>query len=125
MSLQVTSRTRSPQVLVCEDEPLLALDLEESIRGTGAEVIGPFRSQAHARDVMARMTPDGAVLDINLLHGYCVDLARELGRRGVPFVVVSVIDPAELPEINALAADWLRKPAIFEEVADRLWELMR
>ena len=54
------------RVLVAEDDVILALDMERSLRDAGAEIFGPAKTEADAT-ALARTAPlTCAVLDVNL-----------------------------------------------------------
>lgn len=79
------------QLLVVDDEPLLAFDVGEILEAQGAEVIGPCTSLAEARFNLAQLPapPDGAVLDIQVGEELIWPLAEELERNGTKCVFVS------------------------------------
>jgi CheY-like chemotaxis protein len=57
---------RDFRILVAEDDVILALDMESSLRGAGAQVFGPVKTTADAT-ALARTAPlTCAVLDVNL-----------------------------------------------------------
>jgi DNA-binding response OmpR family regulator len=75
------------KVLVVEDDPLTAMDVEDSLAEAGAVVVGLCRS---VEDAMARTAVDDfsvAVLDFSLGSDTASPVARRLARRGVPFVL--------------------------------------
>ena len=75
------------RVLVVEDDRLLAMDLEDTLVGAGAIVVGVCQTLDEA---MARANVDDfavAVLDFSLGLDTASPLARRLVRRGVPFVL--------------------------------------
>ena len=75
------------RVLIVEDDPLLAMDLEDTLAEAGALVVGLCRSLAEA---MARANVDDfavAVLDFSLGPYTASPVARRLARRRVPFVL--------------------------------------
>jgi DNA-binding NarL/FixJ family response regulator len=65
---------------------LLASELEEALRASRAEVIGPIHDLDSALEQVAGGGFDVAVIDINL-HGHqTYQIAEELQRIGVPFI---------------------------------------
>ena len=78
------------RVLVVEDEPLIAMLLEDMISDFGAEVAAVADSVPAALEHVADGTPlDLAVLDMSL-RGRAVDpVADALADRGVPFIFAS------------------------------------
>src|SRR4051812_50170466 len=66
------------RVLVVEDEYIVALDLEDTLRALGCEVLGPAASVARALALLARERPDAVTLDLDLLDGLAVAGAQPL-----------------------------------------------
>ncbi|MFO1116476.1 MAG: PAS domain-containing protein [Beijerinckiaceae bacterium] len=91
------------RILLVEDEPLVALELTQSLRDAGFAVAGPARSVAQALELIEQGGCDAGVLDINLGEETSEPIARELMRRGAPFVTLS-----------GYAAE--HRPAVFEGV---------
>ena len=56
-------------VLIIEDEPIIAMDLEELVAGCGHRVIGVAGSEAEAVEIALRTRPGLILADINLGHG--------------------------------------------------------
>ncbi|KAA2214323.1 HWE histidine kinase domain-containing protein [Teichococcus oryzae] len=75
------------RILLAEDEPLVAMELEAQLRGMGFTVTGPAATLQQAMDLAAS---DGellaAVLDVNLAGQAVFPVADLLVRRGVPVV---------------------------------------
>jgi DNA-binding response OmpR family regulator len=114
---------RLPLVLVLEDEAAISIELEDELAAAGYGVAGPFATCAKAGEWLESETPDLAVLDTLLTDGSCKDLAAELTRRGVPFVVYSgsLHDPNTTDEF--MDAVWIEKPAPFRALLDALADL--
>lgn len=87
------------RILVVEDEYLIALDVAESLRALGAEVVGPIPTLEKALDAIdADPALDGAVLDVNL-HGTMVfPVADRLAERNVPFFFTTGYEGGSIPE---------------------------
>ncbi|MBO1909166.1 response regulator [Microvirga sp. 3-52] len=98
-------------VLLVEDEALVAMNLQDDLKEAGYAVVGPFDTCAAALAWLERETPDLAVLDTVLKDGTCRDLAAELARRGVGFVLWSghLQDKQALKEFTD--AVWVEKPS--------------
>lgn len=75
-------------VMVVEDEPLIALNLEDILAQAGARIFGSFASCATALGAIdkADSMPDVAILDINLSGETSADVASRLEAEGVPFI---------------------------------------
>ena len=77
------------RILVAEDEPLVAMLLEDVLLDAGAFIIGPAATVAEALALAARERPDMAVLDLNLSGETCLAVADALAAAGVPFLVAT------------------------------------
>ena len=77
------------RILIVEDNYLVAEDLRQIIHGADGEV---GQASSTAKDALASLEGerfDGVLLDVQLQDGTCVEVARQLERRHIPFVVVS------------------------------------
>lgn len=72
-------------VLVAEDVIFIAMDVEDLCKEHGAREISIVRSLAELNKY-TRTDYDAAVLDLMLGGESTIDFAKELTRRGVPFV---------------------------------------
>jgi DNA-binding LytR/AlgR family response regulator len=84
------------RVLILEDEPLIALELEQIVLGLSAADIIVKASVAEARDAL-REPLDFAFLDVNVTDGHTYEVAHHLTEKFVPFVFVSASPPNQLP----------------------------
>lgn len=103
--------TGSIRILVVEDQPLIAMDLEDLLTSRGYAVLGPKSTVAEALDCLGRETPDAALIDIDLRGERSYEVGAELRRRGVPFAfatgTVGCGDlPAEFAEIPVIRKPW-------------------
>jgi DNA-binding response OmpR family regulator len=73
-------------VLLVEDEFLIALDAEEMLRELGAASVTVASTFENAQKVVAEQKFDLAILDVNLNGRKSFPLAEELLRRGTPVV---------------------------------------
>ncbi|MBM0204568.1 response regulator [Micromonospora sp. STR1s_5] len=110
--------------MVVEDEALIALSLEEAFEDEGFRVTGSFASCADALAALASAAPDVAILDAALKDGSCLELARELRRRNVPFLMYSGRAAVEehAPELGSVP--WIDKPSPPELVLRRAITLL-
>ncbi|PVE22165.1 histidine kinase [Microvirga sp. KLBC 81] len=120
MTKQASSR---PLVLVSEDEALIALNLQDELQDAGYDVAGPFTTCAAALEWLRTATPDTAVLDAALKDGPCREIALELSRREVPFLIYSGHheDRQLLSEFQHIT--WIEKPvppAVLVEACQQL-----
>lgn len=84
----MASQADNPQhnVLVVEDEFIIALDLSETVRDLGHKVEGPFASKGHAFIAIDEEMPDVAILDVMTADGEVFPLADALTAAGVPII---------------------------------------
>ncbi|HEY8579257.1 MAG TPA: response regulator [Beijerinckiaceae bacterium] len=104
------SPARTPLVLVCEDEYLIAEEIAACVRDQGCEVLGPFARGADAAAALLEAEPDFALLDLQLADGPCSAVAEALHGRGVPIVVISGFDRPFSPLAAFAHASWFAKP---------------
>jgi len=79
----------APLVMIVEDEAVVALDLELTLRDEGYRVLGPVATVATGLELLLAHRPDFAVLDFNLGGEPVTSVALQLRRMAVPFVLVS------------------------------------
>jgi CheY-like chemotaxis protein len=88
------------RILVVEDEPLVAMGIEDLLGSIGARVVGPAASVAKALDLAAAGGFDGALLDVNLRGESVRPVADALAAAGTPFVFVTGHGAEGLPEAH-------------------------
>ncbi len=71
-------------ILVVEDEPILAMALEDMLIDLGQLVVGPASRFDEAMALARSERIDAAILDLNLNGIYSHDIADVLEARGVP-----------------------------------------
>ncbi|NIX76145.1 response regulator [Microvirga sp. c23x22] len=104
---------RGVRVLILEDDPLIALDLQAILENDGHEVVSVCDSLAEARGHLEDGF-DCALLDIDLVDGKSFGVATVLMERHIPFAFVSASHPGEVPDTLRVAS-FIAKP--FEEEA--------
>lgn len=77
------------RVLIVEDEPLLAMTLEEILMEAGFAVAGVAGRLKVALEIIENGLCDAAILDANLAGISSAPAALALTARGMPFVVLS------------------------------------
>ena len=110
-------------VLILEDEPFIAMDLQLAFEDAGAEAAVTV-SCDEAFAALAYRAIDGAVLDVNLGHGEtCEPIAVELRKRRIPFLLhTGDLDRAG-EALRDLEAPIMAKPSGSDDVVARLFEL--
>ena len=98
------------RVLICEDEPLVALDLEQMVYDSGHVPIGPARGYGEAMELAEVSKPDVAIIDIHLADGLTgTSVARALAERGTRIIVLSSVTDV-LPGLAEIPHVFITKP---------------
>jgi DNA-binding response OmpR family regulator len=84
------------RILVVEDEYLIALELEVTLRAAGFQVIGPAPDVDAALVLLKAERPDAAILDVNLAGRRVTPVAEALHGMSVPFILASGYAAADL-----------------------------
>lgn len=110
-------------VLVVEDEYLVAEELAHGLEGCGAHVIGPFSTVADGLRLLdhAPMPVGAAVLDIKLADEMVFSVADRLALQEVPIVFCTGYDRDVLP-LRFAGARLIQKPALPSDIAAALAE---
>ena len=101
-------------MLILEDEPIIAFDLEDALLAEGAEVtVAATNDQALASIVEKDF--GGAILDVNLHGETSYIVAHALRDKGIPFVFATgygdAAHPAELAHVPTVT-----KPYSIDEI---------
>lgn len=111
------------RVLVVEDEPVIAMTIEDMLMDLGYDVVGPASSLAAAQTLAEAEALDAAILDININGGRSYVIADELRRRGVPFAFATGYGEEGI-ENGGGGAPVLQKPYRQEQVEITLRRLL-
>jgi CheY-like chemotaxis protein len=110
-----SSDTRPPDrpfnVLVVEDDFLLADDLRAALRGRGVQTVTCAADEAAALAAIGDHAPDAAIVDLNLGAGQSFAVAQVLRDRAVPFLFVTGYEASAIPD------PWLQVPRLLKPVA--------
>jgi len=107
------------RVLIVEDDPYIAVALEDLLAEQGLVVAGVARSLAAALRLAAQADIDLALLDVNLGTEKIDPVAEALAARGRPFIFTTGCGRAGLPE-NFADAPLVEKPFYIEEIIGAL-----
>ncbi|AMX98805.1 response regulator [Mesorhizobium ciceri] len=121
-NVQIVPQMDKSLVLVVDDEALITLEMESALREAGFAV-ALASSCSEAERFLADHTPAAAVLDVRLSDGECVEAARTLAGRDVPFVVYSGLGVEDRDEAFSRGVT-VMKPAGPEEIVRLLRELL-
>lgn len=76
-------------VLVVEDDAIIALDFEDIILGFGVKAVRTAGSVTRALELIAERAPDFALLDISLVREKSFAIAERLQALNIPFVFIT------------------------------------
>jgi DNA-binding response OmpR family regulator len=93
-------------VLIIEDEPLIAVDLENCVNALGWFCVGPKRTLSDAAKAAKSEPVDAAIVDLVLNDDMAYPVLAALTERHLPFLIVT-----GLPR-SAIEATWLDRPIL-------------
>ena len=99
------------RLLLVEDEPFIALDLEMLSASAGHDVVGVADSLQTALDLAAEQSPEAALVDINLRDGFSgLQISRALSGGGCRAIGFVTGNAEQIPSDFAGAVAVLEKP---------------
>jgi DNA-binding response OmpR family regulator len=110
-------------ILICEDEPMIAIDIADAFSNVGARVV-TVRSLAQAFIVIENEAPSAVILDNALSDGESSQLCHCLKEQNIPYVLHSGYI---LREYNGAAdnAAYVPKPASPQHLVAMVEGLLR
>jgi CheY-like chemotaxis protein len=76
-------------VLIVEDDPIIALDFEDTILGFGVKAVRTAGNVIKALQMIADQAPDFALLDVGLVREKSFAIAERLDELKIPFIFVT------------------------------------
>jgi two-component SAPR family response regulator len=76
-------------VLIVEDDAIIALDFEDTLLGFGVKTVRSCGKVARALELIADRAPDFALLDVGLASGNSFAVAERLQAMRIPFVFIT------------------------------------
>ena len=76
-------------VLVVEDDPIIALDFEDTLLGFGVKAVRTAANVAKALELIALRPPEFALLDVSLIREKSFAVAERLDALKIPFAFVT------------------------------------
>lgn len=109
------------RLLLVEDEPFIALDLEMLVEAEGHQVVGVADTFQGAMDLAASSEPEAAFVDLNLRDGMSgLRIARALADRQGMAVAFITGNAEQIPADFAGALAVVEKPFTHQGVAELL-----
>jgi CheY-like chemotaxis protein len=119
---QAPATNQAPHILIIEDEPLIALMIEEMVEELGYGVSGLANTMAMASQEFAKHNYDAVLMDINMGGRYHAETADHLLGSGIPFAFVTGYD--YLVEPRHVNVPVLQKPFEPADLRSLLEELV-
>jgi DNA-binding NarL/FixJ family response regulator len=107
------------RVLIVEDEPIVALNLEDMVESLGFTVVGSASRLDHGLQLARNAAPDLAILDVNLHGEKSYPIADLLADNGVPYFFATGYGSAGHPERHRRALT-VAKPYSESVIADAI-----
>jgi DNA-binding response OmpR family regulator len=107
------------RILVVEDDMLIAVFLEETLRDLGCVVIGPVSKLETALQLATDEVLDAAILDVTIRGGPVFPAAERLRDRGIPFALATGYGDWSLPE-SLRNQPRLAKPFTSKELEEQI-----
>ena len=108
-------------ILIVEDEPLIALNIEQAFENTGAELT-VTNVMDHAILLAEHDGLSAAIVDHAIGNDTSGSLYKRLSERGIPFIIHS---GHEVPENDRRGGVVVPKPALPEELVATIEALLR
>ena len=97
------SETAAKRVLVAEDEALIRMDIVETLRESGFDVVGEAGDGQEAVDLAGSLSPDLVVMDIKMPRMDGIAAAKVISALKIPVVLLTAFAQKELFEQAAEA----------------------
>lgn len=112
------------RILIVEDDPFIALDLQCVLEDAGYEVIGPVADVKAGLAAIEDSAPSAGLLDYNLGTEKSTPLADALSAKDIPFAVLSGQAVAAIRADIGSKTDIITKPVAPEVIVERVGELV-
>ena len=87
--VEVSSGAAPGDVLIVEDDPIIALDFEDTVLRLGVKTVRTASSVSRALQLIDERAPDFVLLDIGLVREKSFAVAERLEALGIPFAFVT------------------------------------
>jgi CheY-like chemotaxis protein len=87
--VEVSSGAAPDDVLIVEDDPIIALDFEDTILRLGVKTVRTAGTVSRALQLIEERAPDFVLLDIGLVREKSFAVAERLEPLGIPFAFVT------------------------------------
>jgi DNA-binding NtrC family response regulator len=112
-------------VLIVEDDPIIALDFEDTILGFGVKTVRSVGNVAAALAAITARLPDFALLDVALAREKSFAVAEHLDTLKIPFVFVTGYGGDAIVPANFVRRPRLGKPCTADALEAALRRAMQ
>lgn len=98
------------KILIVEDDPFIAMDIEGAFRKAGYQIVGPASDVRSALKLIDDDIPSCASLDYNLGAETSIPVAEHLRKKGIRFVFVTGRSADLVDEFDVPGSQVLHKP---------------
>jgi CheY-like chemotaxis protein len=111
------------RILIAEDNLLVAMQLEDSVRRLGALPVGPVGRLPAVLEIARRETLSGALLDVDLRGELVFPAAEIIEAREIPIIFATGHDGSPLFSSRFASYPCLRKPYLEAELAGMMMQI--
>jgi CheY-like chemotaxis protein len=115
---------RAP-ILIVEDEPLIALELQLSVEDAGGLIVGPVGSVSAALALVETCEVAAAILDVHLTDRDVAPVAEALDRLNIPMVFHTAEKLPQHLQLRYPASIVYRKPVVATLLIKGIVEIVR
>ena len=115
MATESDHAPRVTQVLVAEDDAIIAFDIVKSLLAAGADVVGPAICVERAIELAEAETVDCAILDIRFGDGLIFPAALVLRQKGARIIFCTAYS-----DLESLRRDWPESYIVAKPVMPKL-----
>lgn len=116
--------TKPPQILIVEDEILIAMDLEDMVAEMGGKAIASAYNIETAIRLAESIEADAAILDVDIAGQLVFPVADILAARGIPFLFNTGHSAEEMLRARYKSAPICRKPTLPRQLKQALQLLL-
>lgn len=120
----MAERLHSSNILIVEDNALLACDLQDLLGDFGANAVGPAHNVMAGMALLDSEPVDAALLDVNLGDDFVWPIARKLRDMTIPFAFLSAACTQDDVPDDLRPSVCLDKPATSQKIIDTLGKLL-
>ncbi len=117
--------TAHPNILIVEDEMLVAMDIKATFLDASWTIIGPVSGVPQALSVLRTELPDAVCLDMNLNGVPSVPIATILKKLAIPFVILTGYSSGNVTDPAYKGAPIVHKPFLAKDLVLAVEAAMR